>query len=91
MKLCSPYFRHQIFIMVPQHIPTSQNPTMGFDSNDSKQLGICQRRIPTIEYNDDDDNDNEKKRTTDINTFQCRFPPIENNILCQDSPRSGGL
>ena len=33
-------------------------------------------------YNDDDDNDNEKNRTTDINTFQCRFPPIENNILC---------
>ena len=48
MKLCSPYFRHQIFIMVPQQIPTSQNPTMGFDSNDRKQLGICQRRIPTI-------------------------------------------
>ena len=54
-------------------------------------VGICHRRIPTIEYNDDDDNDNEKNRTTDINTFQCRFPPIENNILCQDSPRSGGL
>ena len=43
-------------------------------------VGICHRRIPTIEYNDDDDNDNEKNRTTDINTFQCRFPPIENNI-----------
>ena len=62
MKLCSPYFRHQIFIMVPQHIPTSQNPTMGFDSNDRKQLGICQRRIPTIEYNDGDGDDNEKKK-----------------------------
>ena len=60
MKLCSPYFRHQIFIMALQHIPTCQNPTLGFDSNDSKQLGICQQRIPTIEYNDDDDNDNEK-------------------------------
>ena len=23
-------------------------------------VGICHRRIPTIEYNDDDDNDNEK-------------------------------
>ena len=73
MKLCSPYFRHQIFIMVPQHIPTCQNPTMGFDSNDSKQLGICQRRIPTIEYNGGDGDDNEKK--TEINAFQCQFPP----------------
>ena len=62
MKLCSPYFRHQIFIMVPQHIHTCQNPTMGFDSNDSKQLGICQRRIPTIECIDDDVDDNEKKQ-----------------------------
>ena len=53
-------------------------------------VGICHRRIPTIEYNDDDDNDNEKNRTTDINTFQCGFPPIENNILCQDSPLSVG-
>ena len=25
-------------------------------------VGICHRRIPTIEYNDDDDNDNEKKQ-----------------------------
>ena len=32
-----------------------------------------------------------KNRTTDINSFQCRFPPIENNILCQDSPRSTGI
>ena len=40
-------------------------------------VGICHRRIPTIEYNDDDDNDNEKNRTTDINTFQCRFPPLK--------------
>ena len=49
MKLCSPYFRHQIFIMVPQHIPTSQNTTMGFDSNNSKHFGICQRQVPTID------------------------------------------
>ena len=25
--------------------------------------------------------DGDKNRTTDINTFQCRFPPIENNWL----------
>ena len=67
MKLCSPYFRHQIFIMVPQHIHTSQNPIMGFDSNDSKQLGICQRRT------DGDGDDNEEKK--EINAFQCQFPP----------------
>ena len=76
MKLCSPYFRHQIFIMVPQHIPTCQNPTMGFDSNDSKQLGICQRRIPTTEYNGGDGDDNEKNRNQCIS---MTVPTIKNN------------
>ena len=75
MKLCSPYFRHQIFIIALQHIPTCQNPTMGFDSNDSKQLGICQRRT------DGDGDDNEEK-----NRNQCismSVPTIKNNRMAE--------
>ena len=52
-------------------------------------VGICHRRIPTIEYNDDDDNDNEKNRTTDISTFQCRFPPIENKFFVRVAQSHG--
>ena len=38
-------------------------------------VGICHRRIPTIEYNDDDDNDNEKKQN---NWYQyIDSPPLK--------------
>ena len=40
-------------------------------------VGICHRRIPTIEYNDDDDNDNEKTEQLISIHFNVDSPPLK--------------
>ena len=49
-----------MMMMVLQHIPTSQNPTMMII------VGDLSRRIPTIKYDYDDDG-NEKMKSMDLN------------------------
>ena len=57
-----------IVITHHKHLPWHGSPAYSHQSKSHHggvltvmiMVGICHRRIPTIEYNDDDDNDNEK-------------------------------